>query len=247
MTAAYRISEWVYFPKIADGHWKSVGSGHAAKFVAMLTDWKRSDDSIFVKALKDKKYQLLLTKDLYKEGIGLQAGRTWPTIPPVNVVKVAVAVRTLAVSKEASTVSTPVAPNFYAIVTIQGSERGDRKFIEGMHNTTPFTLGVRPAWWTIDFVDYALLSKSNNKIRISYELHNEDPRDPGYPPPRANDEHFSIKGSKDDDKDLRFTFDVEVSHLRGGDQRQARQRVECGDDQRLGQLSGLGPVLRHRQ
>ena len=139
-----------------------------------------------------------------------------PTIPPVNVVKVAVAVRTLEVSKEASKLAPPVAPNFYAIVTIQDSERGERKFIEGMHNTTPFTLGVKPAWWTIDFVNYALLSKTNNKIRISYELHNEDPRDPGYPPPAQTTSTSASRAPRTTIKTSDFTFDVK-SHVCEGE------------------------------
>ena len=49
----------------------------------------------------------------------------------------------------------------------------------------------------------------------SLQLHNED-EDSGYPPPRPGDEHFSIKGSNDSDKDLQFTFDVN-SHACQGD------------------------------
>ena len=236
MTATYRISEWISVPSIADGHWKGPGSGRIKKFPGFLAAWKVSTDSLSVKALKDQKYQLLLTKNLY----GSEPQGALPAIPRVPLNKLAVAVRTLAVTSEGFR---PLAPNFYAKVSL-GDGSGQRSYIEGMQNR--YTKSIEPAWWTIHFIDKDLLARTNGTIPIRYELHNED-EDSGYPPPRPGDEHFSIKGSNDSDKDIQFTFDVN-SHACQGDIRGQHDSEWTGVVSKgRAQLRGIREVLHHGQ
>ena len=192
--AAYRVSEWISIPGIADGHWKGPGSGRSKKWLPFLARWKAAPDSPSVLALKDRKYQLLLTKNLYG---GAPQGAV-PALPRVGLDKVAVSVRTLSVASEGLR---PLLPNFYARVLFGESTGPRRVFVEAMQNR--YKKSIDTFWWTINFVDRA----GPNPIRITYELYNED-EDDGYPLPRPGDEHFSLKGRSEDAKDLTFTYDL---------------------------------------
>jgi len=207
--ASYRISEWVslgVFDDKVDGHWKGNHSGRIASFLPFVTAWMASPDSPYVKAVKTDRYQLLLTRGLYTKNAPSGAV---PTIAPVKLDKVAVSVRTLHLNYVGSGGFT-FSPTYYALLDLK-STSGNQSFIEAMQKRGAKDFDT--SWWTMHFVDRANLVPGKSPVAVRYGLYNEDSG--GWPLPGSSDRHFNIKGSNDQDKDIRFNFDPITQECQG--------------------------------
>lgn len=207
LEASFRISEWIQVPGKADGHWKGSGSGSAGDFVTALK-WAVAPDSLFVNAVKTKRYHLLLSAGLYGAA---PASSAVPVVEPCRLNKIAVIVRTTHVAEknDVGAFERRIDPlgkaDFYARITISKGDANKQTFVEAMQLDKS---EVSPSWTSIRFVDARLLQSGAPTVHVHYELWDEDGGLNG------SDDHCDVNPASGK-RDLDFDFDLRTHQCSG--------------------------------
>jgi hypothetical protein len=203
LVAARQISEWVRKPDFLpgspqNGHWKGFGSGWLDNLRIVLTvdgHWGQNPNSTYVDAFRaaQPRLQNKLNRQLYSTSLRPNFGK-FPVPNPLS--GTAVSIRTIEVVA-------PKSANVYARIRVGDPDGNEQIYDEAMQNGESKTT-LNPAWWTIHFVD-----SSVGLVPITYELRRQNDIDP------KHDTVFNLKGTDDNDKALRFVYDLETGNLVG--------------------------------